>query len=394
MNFAESAATALNAIRVNKVRSMLTMLGIVIGVFSVVTLVSLVQGVTNYITDQFNSIGSNLILVAPGRFSFGRDPAIAFANNKLSVKDSDDLNAELSKTIVGATPNIRLSKTVEYKEKQFLANVVGSNERILDITNLEIDKGVSFSRNEVESAARVAVIGPRVVKNLFGNADPIDKNINIAGVRFKIIAVTKSKGVQADDRVIVPYTTLQKSLGVKQLSGISIKVRNGVDIDKAMSEVEATLLSNHKKDEFSVLSQKDILKSFENILGMLGIALGAIAGISLLVGGIGIMNIMLVSVNERINEIGLRKALGATSRNIAVQFLLESATLSILGGVVGLSLGTIATVLARPFLRAEIPPWAIVLAVSFSLLVGVIFGTYPAIVASKKDPVEALGYEV
>ncbi len=394
MNFSETIITALATLRANKIRSMLTMLGIVIGVFSVVTLVSLVQGVTNFISDQFNSIGSNLILVAPGRFSFGKDPAIAFSNNKLTSHDADDLNNNVKKYIVAATPNIRLSKTVEYKDKKYLANVIGASEKFLLITNVEMAKGVSFTKNDVDSAARVIVLGPRVVKNLFGSSSALGKTVKINDASFKVIGITKAQSVTSDDRVILPYTTIKRSLGVEQLSGISIKARNGADIDEAMSQVELVLLRNHKKDEFTILSQKDILKSFESILGMLGVALGSIAGISLLVGGIGIMNIMLVSVNERVNEIGLRKALGASRRNIAIQFLLESSTLSILGGIVGLLLGFLATYFARPYLRAEIPIWAIVVSIGFSVIVGILFGTYPAMEASKKDPIEALRYEV
>ncbi len=394
MKLSETVLTALNSLRVNKARSMLTILGIVIGVFSVVSLVSLVQGVTNFITDQFNSIGTNLILVAPGRFSFGRDPAIAFSNNTLNEDDVRDLNSKGKDYIVAATPNIRLSKTVVYKQNNYLANVIGVDENFLIVTSFEIDRGLSFQRNEVETSARVAVIGPEVVKNLFGNSDPLNKTIQVADVNFEIIGVMKSKGVNADDRIVVPYTALQRHLNVDKFSGISIKAKPGVDIEKAMNEIELIMLENHRKDDFSILSQRDILDSFQNILGMLSVALGAVAGISLLVGGIGIMNIMLVSVNERISEIGLRKALGATSRNIASQFIMESSFLSVLGGIIGLILGFAATYAAKPYLNAEIPIWAIAVSLGFSIIVGILFGTYPAIVASKKDPIESLRYEI
>lgn len=393
MSFAESAITALKALKSNKARSFLTMLGIIIGVFAVVSLVSLVQGVKNYVVDQFNAIGSNLVLVAPGRFSFSSDPAIAFSNNKLQEKDADDINRKAASYIVAATPNIRLSKTIKYKSKNYLANVVGSNERFTEITDFEIAKGRTFTKAEVDSSARVVVIAPQIVKNLFGTVDPINKTIKIADVNFVVVGVTKSKGVNADDRVIAPYTSLMTNLKISKLSGITIKAKAGEDIDTVMGKIELILLNNHKPDEFSVISQKDILKSFQNILNTLSIGLGTIAGISLLVGGIGIMNIMLVSVNERISEIGLRKALGATPRNIATQFIFESSFLSIAGGLIGIVLGMMLSFAIKSFVRAEVPLWSIAISFGFSLAVGVLFGSYPAIVASKKDPVESLRYE-
>lgn len=393
MNFYETVLTALSALKTNKVRSFLTMLGIIIGVFAVLALVSLVQGVTNFVTDQFNSIGSNLILVAPGRVSVGRDPSLAFANNKLTVKDVDSINKNASDFIVAATPNIRLSKTVLYKDKSYLASVVGVNYKFMDIANFNVVQGRSFSKAEEDAGARVVIVGPQVVKNLF-TGNPLNKTISIDGNNFAIIGVTEHKGFNADERVILPYTTVERVLKVKQLSGISIKVKSGYDINLAMTKLEIILLGNHKRDEFSVLSQKDILSSFQNILGTLSVGLGAIAAISLLVGGIGIMNIMLVSVNERISEIGLRKAVGATPQNIAMQFILESSFLSILGGLVGIALGLLATFAVQSFLRAEVPLWAIGISFGFSLFVGVVFGTYPAISASKLDPIEALRYEL
>lgn len=393
MIFSETILTALSALKANKVRSFLTMLGIIIGVFAVLSLVSLVQGVKNFVTDQFSALGTNLILVAPGRFSFGSDPGIAFTNSKLTDKDSDDINREATEYIIAAAPSIRLSKTVTYKNNAYLATVVGTNHRFLDISNFEIEEGRSFTKTDIDSAARVVVISPEVSRNLFSGS-AINKVIKVAGVNFTVIGTTKSKGQGADERVVVPYTALRKSLNIKKISGIAIKAKNGQNIDEAMSKIELILLNNHKRDEFSVLSQKDITNSFQNILKTLSIGLGAIAGISLLVGGIGIMNIMLVSVNERVGEIGLRKALGATPKNIATQFLLEASFLSITGGLIGIVLGLLATFAAQSYLRAETPLWAVLVSFGFCLLVGVAFGTYPAISASKKDAVESLRYEL
>ncbi len=370
------------------------MLGIIVGVYSVVTLVALVQGVKNFVSDQFNSLGSNLILVAPGRIGFDKDPTITFSNNKLTVSDADNINSKLQKYIVGASPNIRLTKTVSYKKNKFLANIVGANYRFLDITNFEIDKGRAFTKLEQQANSEVAVVGPAVAKELFGSTQAVGKKLKIGEHSFEIVGTFKSKGINSDERIVIPFTTLQKSLGIKKLSGITIKARAGVNIDEAIFNIRLVMLSNHKKDEFDVVSQKDIVKSVDSILKTLSLALGAVAGISLVVGGIGIMNIMLVSINERINEIGLRKALGATSSDIGKQFLLESVFLSLAGGLLGLGLGVLTTLAVRSVLRAEVTGWSVALAIVFSLVVGVAFGTFPAISASKKDAIEALRFEL
>lgn len=393
MNILETINTALTALRSNKVRSILTMLGVVIGVFAVLSLVSLVQGVRNYVTDQFSALGSNLILVAPGAIRPGNDPAAAFSNNKLSVKDVDDINRFASDYIVGASPNIRLGKKVTYKTKSFFTTIAGFNADFTKITKFEIARGRAFNRQELDSSAKVALIGPQVTKEIFGSIDPLGKKVKLGSDYFLIIGTLVSKGQNVDDRLVVPYTALQDTYGIKKLSGITAKAKEGVDMDTAMRQIEIILLKNHKKDEFTVISQKDILSSIQNILNMLSIGLSSIAGISLLVGGIGIMNIMLVSVNERVREIGLRKALGATPVNIAFQFLIESITISLLGGLIGIFFGWLLTLALHAFVRAQMPLWSIFLAIGFSVFVGVLFGTYPAIQASKKEPIEALRYE-
>lgn len=393
MRVSETLSSAIKTLLSNKVRAFLTTLGVTIGVFAVIVLVSFVQGIQNFVIDRFNSLGSNLVLVAPGRASFSRDPAIAFSDNKLDIKHVELINRYVGEHLVGVSPNIRLRKSVQYKTNKYYANVIGGNEKVLTIIDIEIDSGRFFTRAEAETKARVAVIGPTIRKELFGNINPIDKEIKVDDTSFLIIGLTKETGIRSDDSVIIPYSTVQHHLDIKTLSGITAKALDTDNIDFVMKKVRLALLQDLKKDEFTVLSQKDILSSVQNILGILSIGLAAVAGISLVVGGIGIMNIMLVSVTERTREIGLRKALGATSSNIAVQFLIEAVVISLVGGSLGLMLSFLTTFAIQSIIRAVIPWWVVLMAIGFSAIVGVIFGTYPAVQASKKDPVVALQYE-
>ncbi|HLD51031.1 hypothetical protein A3K34_02140 [candidate division WWE3 bacterium RIFOXYC1_FULL_40_10] len=393
MNILEAVKAAFISLSLNKTRSFLTMLGVIIGVFAVISLVSLVKGVENFVTDQFNALGSNLILVAPGRTGFNQDPAVTFTNNKLRAKHIELIEKYAGNYIVGVTPSIRVGKTVKYKNKQFAATVSGVNEKAFQITDVSAETGRNFTEGEVSSKARVTVIGPQVSDELFGEIDPLGKKVTVEGIAFEVIGVLNKKGLNSDDRILVPYTSLDTYLGIDKFSGIATKAKDGQKIDIVMGQVELALLHDLKADEFDVLSQKDILSSVSNILGVLSAGLGAVAAISLVVGGIGIMNIMLVSVTERTKEIGLRKALGATPSNIAVQFLSEAVVISLMGGVIGISLGWLLTVGISSLIRAQIPGWALIISVGFSVGVGVLFGTYPAITAGKKDPIESLRYE-
>src|SRR3989344_1436972 len=393
MGIIETIKSALSALSSNKLRSILTMLGVIIGVFAVVLLVSLGKGVQNYITDQFNALGSNLLFIAPGKAKFGQDPAKSFTLNKLDKKHVDLINNYASEHILYVAPSIRLGNTVEYKNKKYYATIVGTNEFGDRIFDTKLNTGRFFSKVEVRAKKKVAVIGPLVKKGLFANVTGVGSSIKINGERYEVIGIFKEKSQDFDDQVIIPYTSLKDTLKLDKLSSIVVKVKSNGELDLATKQINLALLRDLKSDEFSILSQKDILSSIQNILGILTLALGAIAGISLLVGGIGIMNIMLVSAIERTSEIGLRKAVGATSLNIAVQFIAESTILSVTGGGIGLVLGWLASLAARAFLRTEVTLWAIVLSFTFSVAVGVIFGTYPAIQASKKDPIEALRYE-
>ena len=393
MNLLETTKTSIKALGANKVRSALTMLGVIIGVFAVVMMVALGKGAQNYITDQFEALGSNLVFVSPGSSGFGRDPAESFTRNKLDIKHVELVNTQAKEFVKSTTPWISVGETARYKTKSYYASINAMNDEGVNIFNYVLDSGRFFTKSEVRGKAKVAILGPLVSKELFGNLNPLGKSAKIGDDSYEVIGTFAPKGQNYDNGIIMPYTSAMDSFDIKQLSGIAIKVTDENNIDTAMKQIEIALLRDLKPDDFSVLSQKYILSSIQDILGMLTLAIGGIAGISLVVGGIGIMNIMLVSVTERTREIGLRKAVGATPNNIAIQFLIESIMLSVGGGMIGLFIGWLGSLVARSFIRTEIPWWAVVLAFVFSVGVGTVFGTYPAIKAAKKDPIEALRYE-
>ena len=368
------------------------MLGVIIGVFSVVALVAVVQGFQNYITDQFESLGSNLILVTP-KMSEDHDPGRTFLGNKLSLRNIDTINLYLGDKVTAVTPSIRVAKLAGYKTKTYAGTVVGGNFQSFYVYGLETDLGSYYTKVDDSQKANVVFISSDVKKELFGDRNPVGEKIKIENTSFEVLGVAKPKSPTFDDRIFMPDTTLKTVFDIEVLNSIAIKAKEGQDLEELMREVRLALLKDMKADDFSVVTQKDVLSSIEQILGVLSIALASVAGISLLVGGIGIMNIMLVSVTERTQEIGLRKALGATSKKIGQQFLTEAIVISLGGGLVGLFLGYLSTLAVSSFIRATIPWWTIVLAMGFSLFVGVAFGTYPALSASKKDAIESLRFE-
>jgi len=387
--------SAMRSLLSNKTRTFLTMLGIIIGVFAVITLIGVGEGIQNYVTKQFSSLGSNLLFVSPGKVNLRGDPGANFSNNKLDDKHVKLIETYCSDFVQGVTPYIEIGKTLTYKNKNYYTVVNAFDEDGFSTYNLSIDSGKFFSRTDINSNSKVVVLGSNIPKELFSNQDPIGKNIKIGDKTFLIIGVAAEKGGSIDNRAYIPYTTAKTIFNVKNYSSIVMKATDSSNIDTAFKRIEIALYRDLDKDEFTVLSQKDLLNSFSSILSTITLGIGAIAAISLLVGGIGIMNIMLVTVTERTREIGLRKAVGATPNNIAIQFLIEATALSVLGGSIGIGLGILVAFLIKTYANfdAVVPLWSILLAFLFSAFVGMLFGTYPALKAAKKDPIEALRYE-
>lgn len=393
--FNELFNTALKSLLSNKTRTFLTMLGIIIGVFAVITLISVGEGIQNYVTKQFASLGSNLVFVTPGKLNLRGDPGANFLSNKLDEKHLHLVEKYASDFVQDISPIMEIGKTLTYKNKTYYTELQALNEVGDKTYTISLEKGRFFTRNEVNASSKVIVIGSEVEQELFANQDPVGKTLKIDDKSFEIIGVAAEKGSSLDRRVFLPYTSAKKYFNIQRFSGLVMRAKDADNIDSVMKRVEIALLRDLDEDEFTVISQKDLLGSFSSILSTITLGIGAIAAISLLVGGIGIMNIMLVTVTERTREIGLRKAVGATPNNIALQFLIEATSLSVLGGVIGMALAAITVFLVRTYANfdAVIPYWALLLAFFFSLIVGVLFGTYPALKAAKKDPIEALRYE-
>lgn len=402
----EIVKTALRSLLANRTRSILTMLGIIIGVGAVITMVAIGRGASSQVEGLMANFGENLFIVMPAPPNSSGARGAAGSGESLTLRDAEAIAAETF-AVLRAAPEVSASGQVIYGNNNWSTSITGSTPDILPVRMLEMESGACFTDSDVRSGAKVCIIGKTVAKELFGYSDPIDATIRIKSIPFRIVGVIKPKGANSfgmdqDDMIIVPITTAQRRLvrvgtRVDAVRRINVQAKSRNLLDTASKEVKTLLRQRHRlaegtPDDFDI---RDLTQNLENMASManvMSLLLGAIASISLLVGGIGIMNIMLVSVSERTREIGIRMAVGARPSNVRVQFLTEAVVLSILGGAIGISIGfgissLVASVFSWP---ASVSMQSVILAVGFSGFVGVFFGFWPAWKASNLDPIVAL----
>lgn len=395
MSFREAFRVAMQALVANRLRSVLTMLGVLIGVMSVVLLVAIGQGARSEITGAIEGLGSNLLFVLPGDGDFGSGPA----RSRFVLDDVERIDRELA----GAEPRVAGSSVgaepVQVDGERLNVSVLAVTASYPQVLTREIARGQQISPSDVATSRRTAVLGASTAEQLFLGRDPIGRTINIGGVQFRVAGVLARVGgggspfgPDQDRTVLVPITTGQRLFGTDRIDTIFVRAASTEGVEQDRATVERVLGQRLGEDEFSVVSQDEIIGVVGDILQILTIVLGSIAGISLLVGGVGVSNIMLVSVSERTREIGLRKALGARTRDITTQFLLEAIVLTVVGGLIGLALGIGGAELVASFapVPAEVTGWSVALALGVSTGVGLIFGVLPARRAGRLDPVEAL----
>lgn len=397
MNTRDLINLAFKAIIGNKLRSFLTTLGIIIGVFAIIMLVSIGTGLQTYISKELSSFGSNLIFIIPGRMGGARTPG-GVVSNKLLVSDAKNIQMKL-KNVAVVAPVISQSSTVKHQNKSNKnTSILGTTANYPDIVkNSTLIKGSFFTPGQERSGSKVAIIGHTVYQNLFADQDPIGKTINIGSNRYVVIGLIKKRGstfgVDQDNVLIVPFGAAKQQFGINNLNAIYMSAFKSELVPYVKNQTEKILNKRLTEDDFTVQTAESSLSIVTSITNILTIALGGIAAISLLVGGIGVANIMLVSVTERTREIGLRKALGAKRSDILKQFLLEAIILSITGGAIGIALGLAASMIVAMLLFSTVTWWSVGLAFGFSVMVGIVFGMAPAIRASKLSPIDALRYE-
>ncbi|HMC54484.1 MAG TPA: ABC transporter permease [Gemmatimonadaceae bacterium] len=406
MVITEIISVALGALRANKLRSLLTMLGIVIGVAAVIAMVALGTGAQTAVKERIASLGTTLLTVMPGQ-QRGMGVVIADQNTKLTMDDAKALD-ERAPNVIAVQPEMNRSLQVTWTNRNASASVVGTSANYLQVRKYAIMAGRMFTPLEDEAKQRLAVVGPAVATNMGFDAPDalVGENIRIRGIQFTVIGVLESKGQATpfgnpDEQILIPLNTARfRVLGTDRLRSISVLAATEDKIPDAMADIQKVLRREHRlrqnqPDDFQMRSQADFLSTLGETTKVFTYLLSGIAAVSLLVGGIGIMNIMLVSVTERTREIGIRKALGATRSNILLQFMVEAIVLCCVGGVIGILVGSGgATAMSRAFAwNVKISPGAVLLAFAFSAAVGLIFGVWPARRAATLDPIVALRYE-
>ncbi|MDD8020240.1 MAG: ABC transporter permease [Acidobacteriota bacterium] len=399
---------SFRALTRNKMRSFLTILGIIIGVAAVIAMVSVGEGARKGIQERFASMGTNLLFVSPGSRQFRG--VQTGAGGYVTLKPEDAIAIEQNCDAVAAvSPSISTRSQVVFENKNWNTQIQGTGEKFPEVRKWNVSDGNYFDETHVATAAKVCVLGSLVKQNLFEDEDPIGKTIRINKIPFKVIGVLESKGEQGgffnrDDMIAAPYTTVMRRLrGVDYISSIDVEAVAADMTDEAQSQITELMRERHRiapgaDDDFQVRNMSDVAESAAESSQIMTILLGSIAGISLIVGGIGIMNIMLVSVTERIREIGIRLAVGARERDILLQFLIEAVVLSVGGGLIGIVIGIGVSRLMKyvptfESITSVVTPGSILLAFLFSASVGIFFGYYPARKASRLDPIEALRYE-
>ncbi len=407
MLFKETIQMAIEALWANKMRSLLTMLGIIIGVGAVIAMVSIGMGVRKNVQDSIASLGSNMLIVnASATKNAAGVRQAAGSNVRLKLEDAEAIKKKIDDAEY-VSPTVQKNYQIVNGNQNWNTQVVGAMPEYMNIRSLAISNGTFITQKDVDSNSRVAVIGTTVAENLFGeDVNPVGKNIRINNDPFKVVGLLESKGQSSvgqdqDDTVIIPITTaMNRIMAMDHIQSISVQVISADKMDSVQSEIETLMRQRHritgdKEDDFTVRNLTSIMETMTSTTTMITLLLGSVAGISLLVGGIGIMNIMMVSVTERTREIGIRKALGATYSNIMMQFLIEAVFVGIIGGLIGIGLGCgLATAIAQfGGFNTVITIEPILVSFFFSVGISLFFGIYPARKAAKLDPIEALRYE-
>lgn len=406
MNTTNLLKIALRALANNKLRGFLTMLGIIIGVASVITMLAIGQGSKRSIQAQISEMGSNMIMIQPGADMRGGVRQDASAMETLKLQDYEDIVNE-TRYVSATSPSVNSSGQAIYGANNAPTTVYGISPDYMEIRRYEVEDGDMFSDQDVQTAAKVCVIGKTVVDNLFpGGENPVGRVIRFQKLPFRVVGVLKSKGYNSmgmdqDDLILAPYTTIQKKiLAITHLQGITCSALKDEYTDQAIDEISEILRRNHRlretdDDDFTIRSMQELSTMLTSTTDIMTTLLAAVAGISLLVGGIGIMNIMYVSVTERTREIGLRMSIGAKGMDILAQFLIESILISVTGGLIGVLFGVGAALIVNVVAHFPIyiQPWSVLLSFVVCTVTGVFFGWYPAKKAAQLDPIEAIRYE-
>ncbi len=406
MNGTNLIKIAVRALGNNKLRGFLTMLGIIIGVASVITMLAIGQGSKRSIQAQISEMGSNMIMIHPGADVRGGVRQDASAMETLKLQDYEDIVDE-TRFVSAVSPSVNSSGQAIYGANNAPTTVYGISPDYLEIRRYKVEDGDMFTEQDIQTAAKVCVVGKTVVDNLFPDgSNPVGKVIRFQKLPFRIVGVLESKGYNSmgmdqDDLILAPYTTIQKKvLAITHLQGITCSALKEEYTDQAIDEISEILRRNHKlkesdDDDFTIRSQQELSTMLTSTTDMMTVLLAAVAGISLLVGGIGIMNIMYVSVTERTREIGLRMSIGAKGIDILAQFLIESILISVTGGLIGVVFGVGAALVVNGVAHFPIyiQPWSVVLSFAVCTVTGVFFGWYPAKKAAQLDPIEAIRYE-